>query len=110
MMSVEEHGGRRAAAADFFQHLAIRHWRKPAAAVLGGRSHPEHAHAPEAVNYVARNLCLSIYCCGVELLIEKLAQFRERVVQLGLLRRRNARIRQHPIGHEMTLEKTFRKP
>ena len=109
MMRVDENGGRRTAAADFFQHFAIRHLGKTAAAVIGRRSHPEHSHAPETVNYLARNFRLSIYCYRIELVIEKLAQFRKRLVQLRLLCCRNSRIRQHPIGHEVTLEKTFRK-
>jgi len=52
---------------------------------------------------------LSIYFNRIEMFVEKLPKFRKRLVQLRLLRRRNTRIRHHPIRHEMTLEKTFRK-
>jgi hypothetical protein len=38
-----------------------------------------------------------------------LPEFRQRFVQLRLLRCRHARIRHHPIGHEMPLEKALGK-
>ena len=39
--------------------------------------------------------------------IQKLPQFLERLIQFGLLRRRDARIRHRPIGDEISEEKTF---
>jgi len=46
---------------------------------------------------------------SIEMFIEKLSKLAESPVQLALLRSRNARIRHHPIGHEMTLKKSLRK-
>ena len=39
--------------------------------------------------------------------VEKFPKVRERLVQLCLLRCRDARIRHHPIGNETTLKETF---
>src|SRR6266496_2447590 len=44
------------------------------------------------------------------MLIEKLPKFGERFIQLDLLRRRNARIRHHPIRDEVALEKPLGEP
>ena len=46
----------------------------------------------------------------IELRIEHLPQFRQRFVQLSLLRRRNPRIRHHPIGNEMPRKQSLGKP
>ena len=42
--------------------------------------------------------------------VEKLAKFAESYVQFSLLCRWNTRIRHHPIGNEMPLEKSLGKP
>ncbi len=44
------------------------------------------------------------------MLIEKLPKFAESVIQFDLLRGRDPRIRHHPIGNEVALEKAFGKP
>src|SRR6266567_2335133 len=84
------------------------HLGKAPSAVFHWRSRTEHADAPKTIDDLARNICLSIYLRRIEL-IEKLPQFSQRLVQLRLLRCRDAWIRHHPIGNEMTLEKTLGK-
>src|SRR5207245_3129062 len=73
------------------------------------RSPSEHPDAPKAINDIARNVRLSIYLHRIDLFVEKLPKFDQRLVQLGLLRRRDAWVRHHPIGNEMTQEKPLRK-
>src|ERR1700720_4243193 len=107
MMGVHKDRCRRAARADLFQNLAVRHLRKTVTAVFHRRGHSQNADAAQTVNHFARNLRLSIYLYGVELGIEKLAQFGKRFVELSLLRCRHARIRHHPIRYEMAEKKAF---
>src|SRR5438874_11549998 len=109
-MCVYENRRRCATLSDFFQNFAIGHLRKSAPAILLWRGHTEHTDAAQAVDHAARNVCLPIDLRSIEMLIQKLAEFGERFIQFGLLRRRNARIRHHPIRHEMALEKTFCEP
>src|SRR5713101_7170053 len=94
---------------DFLQELTVSHLGKAPSAVFHWRSRTEHADAPKTIDDLARNICLSIYLRRIELLIEKLPQFSQRLVQLRLLRCRDAWIRHHPIGNEMTLEKPLGK-
>ena len=49
---------------------------------------------------MARNIRRSIDRHRIQILIEKLADLRERLVELRLLRGRDARIRHRPIRHE----------
>ena len=53
--------------ADFLQHFAILHLGKAAAANFFRRGHPENADAAEAVDHVARNICLAIDLVRVEM-------------------------------------------
>src|ERR1700682_4637849 len=106
-MGVDKDRGRRAARADFFQNLAVRHLRKTMTAIFHWRGHSQNADAAQTVNHFGRNLRLSIYLYGVELGIEKLAQFGKRFVELSLLRCRHARIRHDPIRDEMAEKKAF---
>ena len=59
---------------------------------------------------LARNIRLPIDFRSIQILIQKFAKFSKSLIQLALLRLRDARIRHHPIRHEMPLEKSFRKP
>src|SRR6266446_674973 len=106
-MGVDKNRCRRAARADFFQNLAVRHLRKTVSAVFHRRGHSQNADAAQPVNHFARNLRLSIYLYGIELGIEKLAQFGKRFVELSLLPCRHARIRHHPIRYETAEKKAF---
>src|SRR5207249_10894356 len=81
-----------------------------AAAVFLRRSHAEHADASQAIDHAARNIRLPINLRSIEVFIEKLAKFPERFVQLDLLRRWDTRIRHHPIGDEVALEKPLGEP
>src|SRR5437899_5850849 len=110
VMRVYENRCRCATAADFFQDFAIGHLREAASAIFLRRRHPEHADAPETINYPARNVCLPIYLRRIEVFVQKFAESSERFVQFGLLRRGNTRIRHHPIRYEMPLEKSVREP
>ena len=83
--------------------------RKAQSAVFHRRSRTEHADAPKTIDDVARNVCLPIYLRRIEIFIQKLPKFGQRLVQLRLLRRRHAWVRHHPIGHEMPMEKAFGK-
>ena len=109
VVRVYENRCRRATAADFLKHPAVGHLRKTASTVFHWRGRSEHADATESIDNLAWNIRLSIYLGGVEMFVEKLAEFRKRLVQLRLLRCRDAWIRHHPVGNEMTLEKTFRE-
>jgi hypothetical protein len=109
-MCVYENRRRRAAPPDFFQNFAVGHLRKSMPAILLRGGHTEHANAAQAVDHAARNVCLPIDLCSIEISIEKFAQLRERLIELTLFRRLNARIRHHPIRYEMALEKAFREP
>src|SRR5437773_10075032 len=109
MVRVYENRCRRATAADFLKHSAVGHLRKTASTVFHWRGRSEHADATESIDNLARNIRLSIYLNRIEMFIEKLPKFRQRLVQLGLLRCWDAWIRHHPIGNETTLEKTFRQ-
>jgi hypothetical protein len=107
VMRVDEDRCRCATAAYFFQNFAVGHLRETASAIFLRRGHTEHADAPKAINHLAGNICLSIDLSRIEMFIEKLAKFAERLVQLDLLRGRDTRIRHHPIGDEVALEKPF---
>ena len=95
--------------ANFLQESAVNHLRKTPSAIFhwGGRT--KHPDASQSIDDVARDICLSIYLGGIEMFVEKLAELDKSSIQLGLLRCRDARIRHHPIGNEMTLEKAFRE-
>src|SRR4029077_9966074 len=109
MMRVYENRGGCATAADFFQHLAVRHLRETAAGVFLRRGHAEHAGPTKAIDHAARYVCLAVDLRRIKMFIQKFAEFSERIIQLDLLRSRNARIRHHPIGNEMSLEQSFGK-
>src|SRR6266516_1725787 len=109
MMRVDKDRSGRAAAADFLQELAVCHLHKTAPSEFHWRSCAEYADASKAINHVARNVCLSIYFRRIEMVIQELPEFCERLVQLRLLRCGNAGIRHHPIGNEIAFEKTFGK-
>src|SRR6266487_6377010 len=110
MMRVYENRRRCATAADFFQHFAVRHLREPAASVFLRRGHAEHAGPTKAIDHTAWYICLAVDLRRIKMFVQKLAEFSKRIIQLDLLRSRNARIRHHPIGNEMSLEKTFGEP
>src|SRR6266403_1765746 len=109
MMGVDKHRSRGAARSDFLQEFAVGHLCKTQSPVFDWRGRPEHADAAESIDDLARNIRLSIYFHRIEMFVEKSPKFRERPVQLCLLRCRDARKRHHPIGNEMTLEETFGK-
>src|SRR5438876_4321765 len=109
MMCINEIRCRYAATANFSKQLPVGHLRKPPSAIFLRRGHAEHADTSKAINHATRNVCLPIDLRSIEMFIEELAQFAERFVELDLLRSGDARIRHHPIGNEMALEKSFRK-
>src|SRR5580765_2555812 len=108
-MRVNENRCGRATSSDFFQHLAVGHLRKTVSAIFLGCRHAEHADAPQPIDHAARNVRLPIDLRRIKILIQKFAKFSKRLIQFALLRLRDARIRHHPIRHEMPLEKSFRK-
>jgi hypothetical protein len=79
MLDVDEDGGRSAAAADLFHHLAIGHLRKTAPADFLRRRHPKHAEARETVDHFARDVRLPVNGGGIEVVVEKCSQPRERL-------------------------------
>ena len=79
VMRVNENRCRCATAADFLQHLAVRHLRKAASAIFLRRGHAEHADASQAVDHAARNIRLSIDLRRIEMFIEKLREARASV-------------------------------
>src|SRR5215831_14990494 len=74
------------------------------------RSHSEHADPPQPINHAARNIRLPIDFRRIEIFVQKLAKFSQRLLQLRPFRLGDTRIRHHPIRHEMPLEKAFREP
>src|SRR6266487_5105272 len=108
-MRIYEDRCRCATTPDFFQHFAIGHLREPVSAIFLRRGHAQHANASQTINYAARNVRLPIDLRRIEVFIEKLPKFSERIIQLDLLRSRNTRIRHHPIRYEMTLEESLGK-
>src|SRR5262249_25319250 len=101
---------RRATSSDLLQHLAVGHLREPASAVFLRCRQAEHAGTPQSVDHAARDICLPIDLSSIKLFIQKFAKLSKRLNQLALLRLRDARIRHHPIRHEMPLKKSFGKP
>jgi hypothetical protein len=104
MVRIGENRRRGAACADFFEHLAVLHLGKAAATDLFRRSHAEHADAPEAVDHVPGNICLAIDLLGIEVFIEKRAQLRDGIIDLGLLRIGKPGVGHGPVGHEISEE------
>src|SRR6266436_7254148 len=100
MMRIDKNRGRCATPADFFQHFAVGHLREAAPAVFLRRGHAKHA---------ARYVCLAVDLRRIKIFVQKFAEFSERIIQLDLFRSRNARIRHHPIGNEMSLEQSLGK-
>src|SRR6266481_8120832 len=109
-MRVNENRSGRATTPDFLQHFAIGHLRETVPAVFLRRGQSQHADASEAINHAARNVRLPIDLRGIEICIEKSPKVAQSIVQYGLFLRGNPRIRHHPIRHELSLEKSFRKP
>src|SRR5205085_6223700 len=107
MMRVHENGCRCATPADRLQNFAVRHLAKTVAANFFWRSRAEHADSSESIDHVARNVRLPVDFHRIEMFIQKLAQFSEGLVDLSLFRRRDPRIRHHPIGNKMSLEQSF---
>ena len=107
MMRIRKNRSGSATSADFLQHFAIRHLRKSASAKFLWRGHAENADVPEAIDEMTRNIGVAINRNRIEIFVEELADFRERLIQLGLLRCRKARIRHRPIGNEFPEEQSF---
>jgi hypothetical protein len=98
-----------ATSADFLQHFAIRHLRKSPSAKFLWRGHAQNTNVPEAVDKMARNVGIAINRDRIEIFVEELADFRQRLIQLGLLCRGNARVRHRPIGNEFPKEQSLGK-
>src|SRR5438067_5131101 len=109
MMRVYENRRRCTPTANFLQQFAVNHLGKTASAVFHWRGRTKHTDAPQPIDDVARDICLSIYLGGVEMFAEKLAELDKSFIQLGLLRCRDAWIRHHPIRDEIPLEKPLGK-
>src|SRR5437867_13260047 len=108
-MRIPETGCRCAAAADLSHNLAVSHLREPTPAIFLRRSHAEHANSAKAINHAARYVRFPIDLCRIKMFVQKLAKYGESLIQFGLLRRRNARIRHHQISNHIPLAKTFGK-
>src|SRR5205814_6996035 len=67
------------------------------------------ADTPQPIDHAARNVRLAIDLRRIKIFLQEFTKFSKRLIQLALLRLRDARIRHHPIRHEMPLEKAFRK-
>src|SRR5438132_5802887 len=110
MMCINKSRRRSTTASDFLQHFAIGHLREAAASVFLRCRHPEHTNATQAVDHAAWYVCLAVDLRSVKMFVQKFAEFSERVIQLALLRSGNTRIRHHPIGNKMPLEKSLGEP
>src|SRR5215471_14781746 len=108
-MRVNEYRSRRATTPDFFEHLAVGHLRESVSAILLRGGHAEHADTPQPIDHAARNICSAIDLRRVKMFVQKLPKLAQRLVQLGLLVRRNPRIWHHPVGDEMPLEQSLGK-
>src|SRR6478609_1789950 len=109
-MRVNKNRCRRATSPDLFQHFAVGHLREPVSAVFLRCRHAEHADTPQPIDHATGNIRLPIDLRRIKICNQKFAKFSKNLIQLALLRLRDARIRHHPIRHEMPLEKSFRKP
>src|SRR5919106_4301057 len=109
VMRIYENRCRCATTPDFLQQLAVSHLREAQSAEFHWRSCSEHTDPSQPIDDTSRNVGLSIYLGSIEMFVEKLPELGKRLVQLRLLRRWHARIRHHPIGNEVALEKAFRK-
>ena len=107
MMCVDKDRCRRAPATDFLQDFAVRHLGEPTTANFFWCSRTEHADAAETINYFAWNVGVPVDRHRIQFRVEKFPEFLQCFIELGLLRRRNPRIRHHPIGNETTLEEPF---
>src|SRR5436190_11413510 len=109
-MRIYKNRCRCAPATDFLEDLAVRHLRKPVPADFFRRGHSQHADPPETVDHVAWNVRLPIDLRRIEKFIEKIPKLPERTIKLRLFRCCDARIRHHPVRHEMSLKKPLGKP
>ena len=73
------------------------------------RCHSQYAASAKPIDNFARNICLPIDGGGIKLLIKKLPNLAERLVQFSLLRGGNAWIRHYPIRDKATKKKPFGK-
>src|SRR3954451_20724065 len=106
-MRVNENRCRRTTSSDFFQHLAVGHLRESASAVFLRRRHAEHADTPQPIDHASRNVRLAIDLRRIKIFLQEFTKLSKRLIQLALLRLRDAWIRHHPIRHEMSLKKSF---
>ena len=95
MMGVDEHGRRRAVAADHLHDLAVSLLAESAAAKLHRGGHPEHAQLRQTVNHRPRNIGLAVDLRGVDVRLREDPHGRNRV--LGALAGRGVELR---IGKE----------
>src|SRR5450755_1890504 len=107
MVRVYKNRCRCATSSDFFQDLAVRHLRKTMSAEFHRRGHAENAETSEPIDHFPWNVGLAIYFDGIESRIEKLPKFRQRLIELCLLRRGHARIRHHPVGDDAAEKKAL---
>src|SRR5205823_10035601 len=101
MMRVNKNRCRSATSPDLLEHLAVGHLRKSVAAVFLRSRHAEHADTPQPIDHATGNIGLAIDLRRIEVCIQEFAKFSKRLIQLALLRLRDARIRHHPIRYEM---------
>src|SRR5215471_15483680 len=108
-MRIDKNRGRCATTTDLFEDFAVGHLRESASAIFLRRSHTEDADPAKAIDHAARYIRFPIDLRRIEMFVQKLLKLAESFVQFDLLRRRDARIRHHPIGNEMPMENTFGK-
>ena len=94
-------------AADLLQNFAVGHLAEPVTANFLRCGRAKYADSSKSIDHVTRDISLPVDLRRIEMLIEKLAQLVQRLVDPRLFGCRDPRIRHHPIGNEMTGEQAF---
>src|SRR5205823_5634111 len=108
-MSINKHRSGSVPFPDLLQNAAALHLRETTAAEFPCRCHPKNTGASKAIDQVLRDIGIAIDPVGIEVAVEHLANFVQCALQFRLPRRVKPRIRHHPIGHEISQEKSFGK-
>src|SRR5438552_8071970 len=104
MVSVDEHGSRRIALADFFEHSAILHLRKAAPAKFSRCGHAQNTGVRQTMDEIARNVRMPIDPVRIELAVQHLPNLSQRALQLRFLSGGEPGVRHHPISNEISVE------
>src|SRR5204862_5060823 len=109
MVRVCENRGRSAARPDFLENLAVCPLGKSTATIFLRCGHPKDTDTTEPLDHISWNVRCSIDCNGIQFLVEKLAHLGQRLIELNLLRSRNAWIRHCPIRNKPPKKKPLGK-